>query len=72
MPRDPNIGFALAVLLPIASQQSQLDAWIAVVVVGLIIGVIGHLWNIRLLIVIGIAIVGGFSAYFAFGVAHLS
>jgi hypothetical protein len=56
----------------IASQQSQIDAWIAVVVVGLLIGVIGHLWNIKLLIVTGIAIVGGFSAYFAFGVAHLS
>jgi hypothetical protein len=59
-------------LLLIASQQSQLDAWIAIVVVGLLIGIIGHLWNIRLLIVIGIAIVGGFSAYFAFGVGHVT
>jgi hypothetical protein len=55
----------------IASQQSQLNAWIVVVVFGLVIGVVGHLYNSRLLIVTGILIVGGFSAYFAFGVGHL-
>jgi hypothetical protein len=57
--------------LLIASQQSQLNAWIVVVVFGLVIGVVGHLYNSRLLIVTGILIVGWFSAYFAFGVGHL-
>ena len=45
-------------VLLIASQQSQLDGWIAIVALGFVIGVIGHLWNQRLLIVLGIAIVG--------------
>jgi len=58
-------------VLLIASQQSQLDGWIAIVVLGFVIGVIGHLWNQRLLIVLGIALVGGFSAYFAFKVGQL-
>jgi hypothetical protein len=68
---DPNIGLALAVLLLMASQQSQLNAWIAIVVFGLVLGVAGHIFRSTLLIVTGILIVGGFSAYFAFGVGQL-
>jgi CHASE2 domain-containing sensor protein len=60
------------VVLLIASQQSQLNAWIAVLVVGFVVGVLGHVVGSRLLILAGILIVGGFSAYFAFGVGHLS
>jgi len=56
----------------IASQSPQLNAWIAILVAGFVIGVLGHLFNSRLLIVIGIVIIGAFSAYFAFGVGHLS
>jgi hypothetical protein len=54
-----------------ASQNAQLTGWILIVVFGLVIGVIGHIFRSTLLIVTGILIVGGFSAYFAFGVGHL-
>lgn len=58
-------------LLLIASQHPQLNAWIAVLAFGVVIGVIGHIFRSTLLIVTGILIIGGFSAYFAFGVGHL-
>jgi hypothetical protein len=58
-------------LLLIASSQSQLNGWIAVLVFGVVIGVIGHIFKSTLLILAGILIIGGFSAYFAFGVGHL-
>jgi hypothetical protein len=54
------------VLLLIASQQSQLHAFVAVLVFGLLIGVFGHIIHSRTLIVTAILIIGGVSAYFSF------
>jgi hypothetical protein len=54
------------VILLIASQQSQLHAFVAVLVFGLVIGVFGHIIKSRTLIITGILIVGGVSAYFSF------
>jgi fatty acid desaturase len=62
----------VAVTLLIASQQAQLNIWIAIVVVGFLVGVLGHIVGSLLMILVGIVIVGGFSAYFAFSVGHLS
>ncbi|MGH2889409.1 MAG: hypothetical protein ACRDNJ_07255 [Solirubrobacteraceae bacterium] len=54
-------------MLPVlASQQSQLHAFVAVLAVGAVIGVFGHIIRSRTLIVLGIVIVGGVSAYFSF------
>jgi hypothetical protein len=53
------------VLLPIASQQSQLHAIVAVLIFGLVIGVFGHIVRSRTLVLTGILIIGGVSAYFA-------
>jgi hypothetical protein len=64
MDRLSNIGFA-AVLLLIASQQSQLHALLAAMVFGLVVGVFGHIIRSRTLIVSGILIIGLVSAYFA-------
>jgi hypothetical protein len=52
--------------LLIASQQSQLHAFVAVLVFGLVIGVFGHIIHSRTLIVTAILIIGGVSAYFSF------
>jgi hypothetical protein len=52
------------VILLIASQQSQLHAFIAVLVFGLVVGVFGHIIGSRTLIVTGILIIGAVSAYF--------
>ena len=49
-----------------ATQQSQLHASLAVLIVGLLIGVFGHIIHSRTLIVTGILIIGGISAYFSF------
>ena len=51
--------------LLIASQQSQLHAFIAVMVFDLVIGVFGHIIKSRTLIVTGILIIGLTGAYFA-------
>jgi hypothetical protein len=56
----------MTVILLIASQQSQLHAFVAVLVFGLILGVFGHIISSRPLILAGIIIIGGLSAYFAF------
>jgi hypothetical protein len=53
-------------LLPGASQQSELHATLAALVVGLAIGVFGHIIRSRLLILTGILIIGAVSAYFSF------
>lgn len=58
-------------LLALASQQSQLNALVAVMVFGLVIGVVGHMTRSRTLIVAGIVIIGGVSAYFGFVVAKV-
>ena len=63
---DPNIGFHLTVVLLIASQQSQLDAFIVVLVFGLLVGVFGHIIGSRALILTGILLIGLVSAYFSF------
>ena len=59
-----NIGFPPVVLL-FASQQSQLHAFVAAMVIGLLIGVFGHIIHSRTLIVTGILIIGLTSGYFA-------
>jgi hypothetical protein len=53
-------------MLALASQQSQLHAFVAVLVVGLVLGVFGHITRARWLIITGILIIGGVSAYFSF------
>lgn len=58
-----------AVVLTLASQQSQLNAFIVVLVFGLLVGVFGHVIRSRTLILTGIAIIGGMSAYFLVVVA---
>lgn len=52
-------------LLPFASQQSQLHAFVAVLVLGLVIAVFGHIIRSRTLILTGLIVIGGVSAYFA-------
>jgi hypothetical protein len=54
------------VILVLASQQSQLTAFLVVLVFGLLIGVYGHLIHSRTLIVSGILVIGLVSAYFSF------
>ncbi len=53
-------------VLLIASQQSQLHAFLAVLIFGLVVGVFGHITRSRTLILTGILIIGGVSAYFSF------
>jgi hypothetical protein len=60
------------VLLLIASGQSTFHALIAVLVFGLIIGLFGHVVGSRTLILTSILIIGGVSAYFAFGFSHVT
>jgi hypothetical protein len=54
------------VVLLIASQQSQLDAFIVVLVFGLLVGVFGHIIKSRALILTGILLIGLVSAFFSF------
>jgi hypothetical protein len=53
------------VVLVLASQQSQLHAFVAVLIFGLVIGVFGHVIHSRTLILTGILIIGLTSGYFA-------
>jgi hypothetical protein len=53
------------VVLLLASQQSQLHAFVAVMILGLVIGVFGHIVRSRTLILTGILIIGLTSGYFA-------
>jgi hypothetical protein len=48
-----------------ASQQSQLHAFLAVMILGLVIGVFGHVVHSRTLILTGILMIGLTGAYFA-------
>jgi hypothetical protein len=48
------------------SQQSDLHATLAALAVGLVIGVFGHIIRSRAMILTGIIIIGGVSAYFSF------
>ncbi len=58
--------------LSIAAQQSQLHLFIAVLIFGLVVGVFGHIIASRPLIIVGILIIGGFSAYFLFGFSQVT
>ena len=51
--------------LLVASQQSQLHAFLAVMILGLVIGVFGHVVHSRTLILTGILMIGLTGAYFA-------
>ncbi|HTU95073.1 MAG TPA: hypothetical protein VMF14_04470 [Solirubrobacteraceae bacterium] len=59
-------------ILLIASQQTTFHALIAVLVFGLVIGVFGHIISSKTLILTAILIIGGASAYFAFGFSHVT
>jgi hypothetical protein len=62
----------VGVILLIASQQATLHALIAVLVFGLVVGVFGHIINSKTLILTAILLIGGVSAYFAFGFSHVT
>ncbi|MGI8713557.1 MAG: hypothetical protein ACR2NR_10320 [Solirubrobacteraceae bacterium] len=49
-----------------ASQSTDLHVTVAALVVGLVIGVFGHIIHSRALILAGILIIGLVSAYFSF------
>jgi hypothetical protein len=66
VPIDPNIGFVLVVVPIFASQQSQLTLFTVVLILGLLVGVFGHIIHSRPLILTGILVIGLVSAYFAF------
>lgn len=53
-------------ILLLATQQSQLTAFVAVLIFGLLVGVYGHLIHSRALIITGILVIGLVSAYFSF------
>jgi hypothetical protein len=62
----------VAVILLFASEQATFHALIAVLVFGLVVGVIGHIVSSKTLILTSILIIGGVSAYFAFGYSHVT
>jgi hypothetical protein len=53
-------------LLLSSSQSSDLHATLAALAVGVLIGVFGHVIRSRALILTGIIIIGGVTAYFSF------
>jgi hypothetical protein len=57
-------------LLPTAAATS-VGPYAVLMAIGFVVGVYGHVIKSRLLILIGILIVGAVSAYFAFGVAKV-
>ncbi len=65
-PRDPNIGFLQAVLVFLATQQTQLTLFVVILAVGAAVGVFGHIISSRLMILTGILIIGLSTAYFSF------
>ena len=62
----------MAVILVVASQQATFHALIAVLIFGLVIGVFGHIIKSTTLILTAILMIGGVSAYFAFGFSHVT
>lgn len=58
--------------LLLAASQAQLNAFLIALVFGLVIGTFGHIIRSRTLILTGITIIGGVSAYFLFAVAKVS
>ena len=65
-PADPNIGFLQPVLVFLATQQSQLTLFVAILAVGVVVGVFGHINSSRVMILTGIVIIGLSTAYFSF------
>jgi cytochrome c oxidase subunit IV len=61
----------MVVPLVFAFSSSGLDAFSAVMVVGLLVGVFGHIIKSRLLIITGIVLIGFVSVYFAVFVAKV-
>ena len=61
----------MSLLLALAASMSPAPYAVAIGV-GFVVGVYGHVIHSRTLILMGILIVGGVSAYFAFGVGKLS
>jgi hypothetical protein len=60
-------------LIPVlAAVTDKLGPYAIVMGVGFLVGVYGHVIKSRTLILIGIALVGGVSAYFAFFVAKIT
>ncbi|MEA2213169.1 MAG: hypothetical protein QOF83_3117 [Solirubrobacteraceae bacterium] len=53
-------------VLLLASQQSQLHVFLAVLVFGLLVAVLGHIASSRTLILTGLLVIGLVSAYFSF------
>ncbi len=53
-------------ILALATQQSQLGTFVVLLVLGLLVGVYGHLIKSRALIITGILVIGLVSAYFSF------
>lgn len=53
-------------VLLLASQQSQLHAFVAVLVFGLVVAIVGHIGSSRTLILTGLLVIGLASAYFSF------
>ncbi len=53
-------------ILVLATQQSQLGTFVVVLVLGLLLGIYGHLIKSRALIITGILVIGLVSAYFSF------
>ncbi len=58
------------ILAPAAT--ASLGPYAAVIAVGFLIGIIGHVYRSRPVILTGILIVGGVSVYFAFVVGKLT
>jgi hypothetical protein len=56
----------------LAAVTDKLGPYAAVMGLGFLIGVFGHINKSRTLILIGIALVGGVSAYFTFFVAKVT
>jgi hypothetical protein len=54
-----------------ALSHSSLNALVAAMAAGLVVGVIGHILRSRLLIVLGILVVGAVSVYFGVFVAKV-
>ena len=61
----------VSVLLAPAALSTSIAPYAAVMGVGFLIGVWGHLTRNRMLIITGIVIVGGLSIYIVFGLAKI-
>ncbi len=59
-------------ILVLATEQATFHALIAVLIFGLVIGVFGHIISSKTLILTAILLIGGVSAYFAFGFSHVT